>query len=146
MIRYPGPLPPEWRDDPRAQRLQRFLADWISRYPGWAWTTIPSPINPNWTLSRRPRSENEVGADLVQDIDFLAVGLADWLRSPDGELVTAVVGTLGLTPEDAELLIDAVRIAGYLQQASGQRRAGIGALVALVAFVIALAALLDSSF
>lgn len=136
MTPHPRPLPPDRRDDPQAQRLQRYLVGWISAHPGWAWIMTPSPANPTWRSASRRCSANEVAAELAQDADFLAVGLADWLRSPEGALVTAVVGTLGLMPPDAQLLIDAVRLAGAHQQTSGLRRAGVGALAALVLAIV----------
>lgn len=132
MTPYLRPLPPDRRDDPHAQRLQLYLARWLPTHPGWAWTTDgPSNTLP-WARSLRHRSADEVARELAQDVDFLAVGLADWLRSPDGELITAVIATLGLLPPEAQLLIDAVRLAGDLQHASGQGRAGALAGAALL--------------
>jgi hypothetical protein len=144
MTPCPRPLPPDRREDPRAQRLQRYLAGWLSGRPGWPWTTDPPTGGRYWVGTPRRLSAQDVAAQLAQDADFLAVGLADWLRSPDGELVTAVVGTLGLLPPEAQLLIDAVQLAGNIQRASGQRRAGVGALAAVVAAIV-LAALGSSS-
>lgn len=143
MTPYPQPSPPEGRGDPVVQRLQLYLARWLPAHPCWAWTTDgPSSTLP-WARALRRRSAEEVASEFAQDVDFLTVGLADWLRSPDGELITAVIATLGLLPPDAQLLIDAVRLAGDLQHASGQGRAEAlaGAALLVTAAILILGSL-----
>jgi len=121
----------DYRLDPTAQRLERFLRRWLSEHPGWQWSqgTIPG-----WTAALR--ESIQLASALLEDTEFAEAGVATWLNTPDGELVRFVVGRVLPWPVGAEfnLLVEAVTIAALAKQRQ-QRFFAAGATVA-AAFLV----------
>jgi hypothetical protein len=77
---------------------------------------------------------------LLADAEFRALKLGNWLKTPDGEFFEEAVSMLLPTPyaQDAELLMEALKLAVGLQQA--EARAKIAGAIALGGVAIAIGA------
>lgn len=98
--------------------LQAYLHRWLGTHPNW-----------------RQWSADDIAAELARDADFQLIKWADWLQSPDGELIEGVVSRLLPPPYNygADVLAEAVKIAA--DQRTRRRRLealGAGGLVALL--------------
>jgi hypothetical protein len=98
--------------------LQAYLQRWTRTHPSW-W---------QW-------SAEDIASELAQDADFQTIRWADWLQSPDGELIESVVSRLLPPPYNysADVLADAVKIAAH--QRTRRRRLevlGAGGVMALL--------------
>ena len=121
----------DYRLDAIAQRLERFLGRWLQEHPGWQWSHGGWA---GWTSALR--ESTELASALLEDAEFGEVGVATWLRTPDGELVRFAVGRVLPTPVSAEfnLLVDAVTIAALAKQRQ-QRVVAAGATAVAVVLV-----------
>jgi hypothetical protein len=82
---------------------------------------------------RLPTREQLANA-FLSDAEFRALGLANWLNTPTGEVVATIVAEVipaTLEPEFS-LIVDALKLAADLQQAKGRTQIGVGGFVALV--------------
>lgn len=109
------------------QRLQRALSGWLSRAGNWAWTTDAA------TYSLTMRTAEDVAKQLLADTEFNEVRLAAFLRSPDGEIVRAVVMRILPAPQRqlAGLLVQAILIAADARTQRDQVVAGLATIAAL---------------
>jgi hypothetical protein len=82
------------------------------------------------------RTAEDVSQELLNAADTEQLRLASFLRSPDGQLVRAVVGRILPWPESAEfrLLIDAILLAANAKKRD--ERVLVGALATLVGLVV----------
>lgn len=98
--------------------LQAYVRVWSARRPGW---------------QRLPAEA--IAQELANDADFQVLRLAGWLRSPDGELITAIVGAALPYPANlsAKTLADGILIAS--RQQTQNERLGVTAL-ALLGFAL----------
>lgn len=114
-----------------ASYLATYTALWPKQQP-WAW---PQP-GPTMASKYTPR---DVATSLLKETEFRALKLGTWLSTPDGELLAAAVEAIAPPPyrQDAELLVDALKLAAQLQQAEARQKilAG-GAALGLVALAI----------
>ena len=101
-----------------AARLQAYLRAWTAAHPGW-----------------QARSAEDIAAELMRDIDFVAIQLAGWLQTPDGQLVSRVVVSALPYPENAaaKVMATAIQIAAR-QRTTRQRVGAVG--VGMVAAVV----------
>jgi hypothetical protein len=84
-------------------------------------------------------SAHEVAGQMLQTVGFRALRLGSWLNTPDGELIVAAVELLTPPPYaiDAELLVDALKIAANRQRSAELERAvGIGVVAAIGAVLV----------
>src|SRR5271157_2105476 len=97
-------------NDPKSDRLETFLRRWLSQNPRWQYAS------PGWPADRR--SPEELASALLADAEFAEVGLADWLNSPDGQLIETAVGRVLPMPQAIEfqVLVDALTLAAQAQQ------------------------------
>jgi hypothetical protein len=116
----------------KAQLLDTFLRRWTQQHPDWA------RADPYWMGPLR--SAEVVAETLLAEAEFVEVGLATWLESPDGQLVRTVV--VGLLPPwqrlEADLLVEGVMAAAQARRRNQQGLAAVltGATVlGLVLFV-----------
>jgi hypothetical protein len=121
----------DYRLDPTAQRLERFLTRWLSEHPGWQWS---QGTRSGWASAMR--DSTRLASALLEDTEFAEVGVATWLHTPNGELVRFVVGRVLPWPVSAEfnLLVEAVTIAALAKQRQ-QRVFASGATVAAAVLV-----------
>ncbi len=121
----------DYRLDPTAQRLERFLRRWLSEHPGWQWS---QGTRSGWAAAMRESSA--LASALLEDTEFAEVGVATRLNTPDGELVRFVVARVLPWPASAEfnLLVEAVTIAALARQRQ-QRVFAAGATVAAAVLV-----------
>ena len=98
--------------------LQAYVRVWSAHRPGW---------------QRLPAEA--IAQELAKNADFQVLRLAGWLRSPDGELITAIVGAALPYPANlsAKTLADGILIAS--RQQTQNERLGVTAL-ALLGFAL----------
>jgi hypothetical protein len=117
------------KSDPRAQALEAVLRIWLVSHPTW----YRAPDESGWGW--RQRTAKEVARDLVPELAQMDVRLAGVLESPDGQLISAVVGWVLPAPQRTlfDLLTDAVILAAQAQNRGQKVEAGVlvGAAVAL---------------
>lgn len=103
--------------------LQVYLQRWMSTHPNW-----------------RQWSADDIATELARDADFQLIKWADWLQSPDGELIESVVSRLLPPPYNygADVLAEAVKVAA--DQRTRRRRlevlgaGGAAALLVILGF------------
>ncbi len=98
--------------------LQAYLQRWMGTHPNWL----------QW-------SADDIAAELARDADFQLIKWADWLQSPNGEVIDSMVSQLLPPPYNygADVLAEAVKIAAH--QRTRRRRLevlGAGSVVALL--------------
>jgi hypothetical protein len=117
----------------------REIADFLRRSP----ILRPVLVSPRMVapIHRQPYPTVEsMARELLEDSEFRALRLADWLRSPDGQLIAEAVSLV--IPADGrleyELAVEALRLAAELQPEQGavQRWAGLVALIGVAALGI----------
>jgi hypothetical protein len=113
-----------------ASRLPHFLNQWLQANPGWAYQYNAD----HWAMEFR--SAVDVAQDLLNAADADQLRFASFLRSPDGELVRAIVGRLLPWPESAEfrLLVDAILLAANGK--TRDERVLVGVLTGLVGLAL----------
>lgn len=99
-------------------RLEIYLPRWMEAHPYWL-----------------QGSADDLATELARDADFNLIKWADWLESPDGELIDSIVSGLLPPPYNygADVLADAVKIAA--RQRTRRRRLevlGAGGVMALL--------------
>jgi hypothetical protein len=99
------------RDELKAQQLDTFLRRWTHEHPNWA-RVDPYGIGPL-------RSAEVLAETLLAEAEFAELGLANWLESPDGQLVRTVV--VGLLPPWQRLEVD-ILVEGVMAAAQAKRR------------------------
>lgn len=92
---------------------------------------------PGYGPPQRPTAE-EIGNWLLQDAEFRALELGNWLGTTDGAIIAGAVERFlpPLYRQDAELLIAALKFSAALQQAEGREAAGRWALGSIVVAVL----------
>jgi len=92
---------------------------------------------PGYGPPQRPTAE-EIGKWLLEDAEFRALELGNWLGTTDGEIIAGAVENFlpPLYKQDAELLVDALKFASALQQTEGREVAGKLALGSIVVAAI----------
>jgi hypothetical protein len=106
-----------------AQEIADFVRWYRAKRDMDAWAVFPQ------TLS----STQEIADDLLALAEFQALGLADWLQTPDGALIEQAVGVV-ISPVYApeyRVLIDGLTLAAHLQHKRGRKQAGLVGLVAI---------------
>lgn len=112
--------------------IAEFLGSYLVSSPRVYASPIGWPVN--WA-GPRPTPE-ELAAEFVAVAGDQALELADWLRTPEGEVIEA--GVALVIPEyyaaDFRLFVDALRLVAAEQQRVGRRRAGALALLVTAMF------------
>lgn len=116
----------------KQEQIARFLMERCSfprcRYWLGQWQEWP-PI-----AEERPTPE-ELAEELLSFSEFRALQLGTWLRTTDGEIISAALEMVAppFYRQDIELLFAALRLAASIQQSEGQDKAVWVGLAGLVA-------------
>jgi len=89
-------------------------------------TQYEQVFGPYPLVSFRSATVDELATALFEDAEFRSLQLADWLSSPDGELIAE--GVKLVFPEWAPqfgLWVDAMQAAAKMQRTEGRSRAGL---------------------
>lgn len=116
--------------------LRSFLARRQAALSVYSWHLV---VRPNFTYPL-PTSE-DLMREILADPEFAALRLADWLNSPDGEVIASAVAMVIPAPYSAEyrLAVDALTLVAREQQRLGRQKAAALALgVVVVAGLIGL--------
>lgn len=121
----------------RQQRVAEYLHSRIQWQRAPLWHGSISPLRPRTSVfsdESRPTAD-ELAREFVADAEFQSFRLGTWLSTPDGEVFAQAVEMV-MPPfyrQDAELLVDALRLAAKLQQRNERVAGGvlIGAAVVI---------------
>ncbi|WP_157546733.1 hypothetical protein [Hamadaea tsunoensis] len=119
-------------------RLSAYLVRFVDGWPrqgGSPWYVQPAMAS--------AYTSDQIAEQLLSDLEFRALKLATFLNTPDGRMLAAAVESLtpALYAQDVTLLIEALTIAGRIQQEQVRETVVngvvVGAGVALVAALLA---------
>jgi hypothetical protein len=121
--------------------FQQRLAEYLDRRVQWQrsplWYGSVSPLRPRvggFLYESRPTAE-QLARELVADAEFQSLRLGTWLSTPEGELFARTVEMVAppFYRQDAELLVEALKLAAKLQQRNERLAGGvlIGAAVVI---------------
>lgn len=102
---------------------------WAGRH---AWTY------PNGYMAAQRPSIETLAHEMLALSEFRALQLGTWLGTTDGQVLVQAVEMVAppFYRQDAELLVDALKIAASIQQREGQQAAGMFALGAICVAVL----------
>jgi hypothetical protein len=98
-------------------------------------TFVPADGSERWTTD-----PVELAELLLAETEFRSLRLAQWLQTPEGQVVEALVGQL-LPGLDYRLVVEALRLAAQMQHRQETRQVAglitVGALICLAALFFA---------
>lgn len=118
------------------------IAKHVRLNPPFDFLAAPPPGYPPLPAYERPQrpTAEEIARWYLKDAEFRSLKLGTWLGTEEGEVITwAIEQCLPLGyREDAELLIDALKLAAVLQQKEDRKAAAVlaGGVIALTGLLV----------